>query len=47
MGSKRKRFIKPAVPERQWALWNSAFDSFSPSEAGTGKVSVSALVPGS
>ena len=42
--SPRKRFIKPAVPERQWALWNNAFDAFSPSETGTGRVSISGLV---
>ncbi|CAE7839309.1 unnamed protein product [Symbiodinium sp. CCMP2592] len=30
----RKNFIKPAVPDRHWALWNEAFDVLSQSGAG-------------
>ncbi|CAE7516917.1 unnamed protein product [Symbiodinium pilosum] len=42
----RRKFIKPAVPEHQWAQWNQAFDAFSPTETATasGRLSVSGFV---
>ncbi|CAE7260519.1 unnamed protein product, partial [Symbiodinium necroappetens] len=33
----RRDFIKPEVPDRQWALWNEAFDVLSRGDAGRGE----------
>ncbi|CAE7199579.1 unnamed protein product [Symbiodinium sp. CCMP2592] len=36
----RPSFIKPAVTQRQWSLWNEAFDMMTPTCANTGRVNL-------
>ncbi|CAE7742181.1 unnamed protein product [Symbiodinium sp. CCMP2456] len=38
--TRRPSFIKPAVTQRQWSLWNHAFDMMTPTAASSGRVTL-------